>query len=42
MNNAERIVSAMDKASADIAANANGNIVNFDFAIKMIILIKES
>ncbi len=42
VNNAERIVSAMDKASVDIAGNANGNIVNFDFAIKMIILIKES
>jgi DNA polymerase-3 subunit delta' len=38
--NAERIVSHMDRAAADIAGNANGKIVNFDFAIKMIILIK--
>ncbi|MCM1522168.1 MAG: DNA polymerase III subunit delta [Muribaculaceae bacterium] len=38
--NAERIVAAMDRAAADIAGNANGKIVNFDFAIKMIILIK--
>lgn len=38
--NAERIVAHMDRAAADIAGNANGKIVNFDFAIKMIILIK--
>ncbi|MCM1163508.1 MAG: DNA polymerase III subunit delta [Muribaculaceae bacterium] len=38
--NAERIVECMDRAAADIAGNANGKIVNFDFAIKMIILIK--
>lgn len=38
--NAERIVARMDRAAADIAGNANGKIVNFDFAIKMIILIK--
>jgi len=29
----------MNQASADIAGNANGKIVNFDFAIKMIILL---
>lgn len=39
-NNAERIIAEMDHAAADIAGNANGKIVNFDFAIKMIILIK--
>lgn len=38
--NAERIVSRMDSAAADIAGNANGKIVNFDFAVKMIMLIK--
>lgn len=38
--NAEKIISAMSAAAADIAGNANGKIVNFDFAIKMIILIK--
>lgn len=38
--NAEGIISQMNRASADIAGNANGKIVNFDFAIKMIILIK--
>lgn len=39
-NNVERIIAEMDRAAADIAGNANGKIVNFDFAIKMIILIK--
>ncbi|MDE5750857.1 MAG: hypothetical protein K2H87_08850 [Duncaniella sp.] len=38
--NAERIVERMDRAAADIAGNANGKIVNFDFAVKMIMLIK--
>lgn len=38
--NAESIIRHMNQASADIAGNANGKIVNFDFAIKMIILIK--
>lgn len=38
--NAEDIIRQMNRASADIAGNANGKIVNFDFAIKMIILIK--
>lgn len=38
--NAEKIVARMDTAAADIAGNANGKIVNFDFAVKMIILIK--
>ncbi|MCM1355198.1 MAG: hypothetical protein NC212_02190 [Staphylococcus sp.] len=39
-NNAEKIITEMDRAAIDIAGNANGKIVNFDFAIKMIILIK--
>lgn len=39
-NNAENIMNEMDRAAEEIAANANGKIVNFDFAIKMIILIK--
>lgn len=39
-NNAEKIIDVMNKASIDIAGNANGKIVNFDVAIKMIILIK--
>lgn len=39
-NNAEEIVRQMNRASIDIAGNANGKIVNFDFAIKMILLIK--
>lgn len=38
--NAESIIRHMNSASTDIAGNANGKIVNFDFAIKMIILIK--
>lgn len=41
VRNAERIISVMARAQTDIAGNANGKIVNFDFAIKMIILIKE-
>ncbi len=40
--NAESIIRHMNSASTDIAGNANGKIVNFDFAIKMIILIKNS
>lgn len=39
-NNAEKIIQAMNQAQEDIAGNANGKIVNFDFAIKMIIYIK--
>ncbi|MCM1520516.1 MAG: DNA polymerase III subunit delta' [Lachnoclostridium sp.] len=39
-NNAEQIIEEMNKAQEDIAGNANGKIVNFDFAVKMIILIK--
>lgn len=39
-NNAEKIIATMNQAAIDIAGNANGKIVNFDLAIKMIILIK--
>ncbi len=39
-NNAEKIILAMNQATEDIAGNAAGKIVNFDFAIKMIIYIK--
>lgn len=39
-NNAEKIIDVMNTAAIDIAGNANGKIVNFDVAIKMIILIK--
>ncbi|MCM1137864.1 MAG: DNA polymerase III subunit delta [Muribaculum sp.] len=39
-NNAEKIIDVMNTAAIDIAGNANGKIVNFDLAIKMIILIK--
>ncbi|MDE6370292.1 MAG: AAA family ATPase [Duncaniella sp.] len=38
--NAEALIRHMSEASADIAGNANAKIVNFDFAIKTIILIK--
>ncbi len=39
-NNAEQIIETMNRAAIDIAGNANGKIVNFDLAVKMIILIK--
>lgn len=39
-NNAEHIIEVMNRAAIDIAGNANGKIVNFDLAVKMIILIK--
>ena len=39
-NNAEKIIDVMNQASIDIAGNANGKIVNFDAAIKMINLLK--
>lgn len=40
VNNAETIVRVMNEAATDIAGNANGKLVNFDLAIKMIMLIK--
>lgn len=39
--NVERIIGVLDKAREDIAGNANGKIVNFDVAIKMILLLKQ-
>ena len=38
--NVERIITEIDKAESDISRNANAKIVMFDFAIKLIILIK--
>lgn len=37
--NVEKIISTFDKALTDIAGNANGKIVNFDVAIKTIMLL---
>ncbi|MBD5193705.1 MAG: DNA polymerase III subunit delta [Bacteroides sp.] len=39
-HNVERMVTVFDDARRDIAANTNGKIVNFDLAIKIILLIK--
>lgn len=39
--NVEKILEVMNKAMADIAGNANGKIVNFDLAIKIILLLKQ-
>lgn len=38
--NVERIISEIDRAESDVSRNANAKIVMFDFAIKLIILIK--
>lgn len=38
--NAQRICEIMDDAIRDISGNANSKIVNFDFAIRMIFLLK--
>lgn len=38
--NAPAIVAVMDRAMTDIAGNGNGKIINFDVAVKMIMLIK--
>lgn len=37
--NVEKIISTFNKALTDIAGNANGKIVNFDVAIKIIMLL---
>ena len=37
--NVEKIISTFDKALVDISGNANGKIVNFDVAIKIIMLL---
>lgn len=38
--NAPRLVDAMNSAMTDIAGNGNGRIVNFDLAIRVILLLK--
>lgn len=38
--NVERIITEIDRAESDVSRNANAKIVMFDFAIKLIILIK--
>lgn len=38
-NNAPRLVAAFDDAATDIAGNANGKIVLFDLAVKVIMLL---
>ena len=37
--NVEKLIATFEKAKSDIMANANGKIVNFDTAIKVIILL---
>lgn len=39
--NAETLIRVMNEAAADIAGNANGKLVNFDLAVKVIMLIKQ-
>ncbi len=39
--NVEKLAEVFDKARTDIAGNANGKIVNFDLAIKVILLLKQ-
>lgn len=39
--NVEKIIGVMNAVSSDIAGNANGKIVNFDLAIKIILLLKQ-
>ncbi|MDE6496528.1 MAG: AAA family ATPase [Duncaniella sp.] len=38
--NAETLIRVMNEAATDIAGNANGKVVNFDLAIKIIMLLK--
>lgn len=38
--NVQQIIKEIDQASADIAGNANAKIVFFDFAVRMILLLK--
>lgn len=38
--NAEMLIRVMNEAATDIAGNANGKVVNFDLAIKIIMLLK--
>lgn len=39
--NVEKLVEVFDTARTDIAGNANGKIVNFDVAVKVILLLKQ-
>lgn len=39
--NVEKILEVFDKARIDIAGNGNGRIINFDVAIKIILLLKQ-
>ncbi len=39
--NVEKIITVLNNASIDVAGNANGKIVNFDLAIKIIMLLKQ-
>lgn len=41
-NNVERLICHFQRAIADIDANANGKMVNFDVALKAILLIKNA
>lgn len=40
--NVERLIAQFERAITDIAANGNGKIINFDLAIKVIMLIKNA
>lgn len=41
-NNVEQLVEVFNKAAVDVAGNGNGKIVNFDLAICVILLLKNS
>lgn len=41
VKNVERLIAVFDKAIIDIAGNGNGKIINFDVAIKTILLLKQ-
>lgn len=40
--NVEKLIEVFDKARNDIAGNGNGKIINFDIAIKTILLLKQN
>lgn len=40
VNNVEKLIEVFDKAKTDILGNGNGKIVNFDVAIRVILLLK--
>ncbi|MDE5745163.1 MAG: DNA polymerase III subunit delta, partial [Paramuribaculum sp.] len=39
--NVEKLIEVFDKARIDISGNGNGKIINFDVAIKIILLLKQ-